>query len=413
MKRLEAFLLSAALVYGSSLTLLAAITNSPETPSAYVVFEGATDGTGINVRWRATGADQDNGSTFKMGSQNVDLAAITLRIHPNNFGANVPGSSLVLHFFSWDGTDFAASYTPLWQVTANLPLTTAPNDYIRWDVSDQDQTLTAGGAYGFIIGSAVEDPDSGPNIFRIYDAASDLVPDAFQIRRDYEFGSESRPDYTVPPDIRDDRDLLFFVETVPEPFWFTQWALLPEGNLRLTATGQEGARYALDATSTLPALNWQPIETNTVVNGIVGYVDPSVTSQTQRFYQLRDVPRVFTKLQILLPGETAAPGTPTGKTGTPVAQTQYVPFAIRVNAVAEDWSPMTRVRDAITFTSTDPDVLVPPNNTPLEEFTANLADGTITLEIDMGTAGVHTLTASNASNAAITADTSSEVTINP
>jgi hypothetical protein len=413
MKILHAFMLSAVLIGGTHLTMVANITSSPDAPTTSVVFEGATDGTGINVRWRASGEDQDNGSTFKMGLESVTLGAITLRIHPNNFGANVPGSPLVLHFFSWDGTDFAASYTPLWQVTANLPLTAAPNEYIRWDLSDQDQTLTAEGAYGFIIGAAVEDPDSGPNIFRIFDAASDMVPDAFQIRRDYEFGSASRPDFTVAPDIRDDRDLLFYVQAVPEPFWFTQWGLLPDGNLSLTATGQEGTRYALEATSSLPASTWQTIVTNTVVDGTVDYTDLSATSEARRFYRLREVPRVFSKLQILLPGETAAPGTPTGKTGTPDVQTRFVPFSITVNAVADDWSLVPRIRDAITFTSTDADVLIPPDNTPLQEFTVNLVNGTVTVPMDMGTAGTHTITVSNATNAAIPPDTSSEFSINP
>ena len=41
----------------------------------------------------------------------------------------------------------------------------------------------------------------------------------------------------------------------------------------------------------------------------------------------------FAKLQVLLPGETAAPGSPTGKAGAPVAQTAGTPFNITVNAL--------------------------------------------------------------------------------
>src|SRR5512146_96681 len=40
----------------------------------------------------------------------------------------------------------------------------------------------------------------------------------------------------------------------------------------------------------------------------------------------------YTHLQILLPGETAAPGTSTGKMGTPRDQTAGVPFDVRVRA---------------------------------------------------------------------------------
>src|SRR4029077_15533274 len=39
----------------------------------------------------------------------------------------------------------------------------------------------------------------------------------------------------------------------------------------------------------------------------------------------------FTKLQILAPGETAAPGTTNGKTGTPAAQTAGTAFNVTVN----------------------------------------------------------------------------------
>ena len=36
----------------------------------------------------------------------------------------------------------------------------------------------------------------------------------------------------------------------------------------------------------------------------------------------------YTRLQVLLPGESAAPGTTSGKTGTPRAQTDGVPFTV-------------------------------------------------------------------------------------
>src|SRR6185503_2491897 len=40
----------------------------------------------------------------------------------------------------------------------------------------------------------------------------------------------------------------------------------------------------------------------------------------------------FTKLQLLVPGETAAPGTSSGKTGTPSGQTVGSPFPVTVSA---------------------------------------------------------------------------------
>ena len=41
----------------------------------------------------------------------------------------------------------------------------------------------------------------------------------------------------------------------------------------------------------------------------------------------------FAQLQVLLPGQTAAPGTSTGQTGTPTAQTAGTGYTVTVNAV--------------------------------------------------------------------------------
>ena len=46
----------------------------------------------------------------------------------------------------------------------------------------------------------------------------------------------------------------------------------------------------------------------------------------------------FVKLQVLLPGETAAPGTASGKTGTPTAQTAGTGYSVTVNAVDDNWN---------------------------------------------------------------------------
>ena len=46
----------------------------------------------------------------------------------------------------------------------------------------------------------------------------------------------------------------------------------------------------------------------------------------------------FVQLQVLLPGEAAAPGQPGGKTGTPHAQVTGVPFPVIVRACDADWN---------------------------------------------------------------------------
>src|SRR5207244_11099806 len=46
----------------------------------------------------------------------------------------------------------------------------------------------------------------------------------------------------------------------------------------------------------------------------------------------------FAKLQLLVPGETAAPGTGSGKTGAPSIQSSNVVFAVTVNGVDANWN---------------------------------------------------------------------------
>lgn len=55
----------------------------------------------------------------------------------------------------------------------------------------------------------------------------------------------------------------------------------------------------------------------------------------------------FTKLQILLPGETSVPYTTSGKTGTPTAQAAGVPFNVTVNAVDANWNVVTTGADVM------------------------------------------------------------------
>src|SRR5205085_5322284 len=68
-----------------------------------------------------------------------------------------------------------------------------------------------------------------------------------------------------------------------------------------------------------------------------------------------------TKMQILVPGETAAPNTPTGKTGTPVTIAAGIPFTITANAVDPSWNVMPAVTDTVAITSTDAGAILPAN----------------------------------------------------
>ena len=61
-----------------------------------------------------------------------------------------------------------------------------------------------------------------------------------------------------------------------------------------------------------------------------------ITTGTSSAVTVNSAP--FSRLQVLLPGETAAPGTTTGKTGTPNAQTAGASYTVTVNAVDANWN---------------------------------------------------------------------------
>jgi hypothetical protein len=119
------------------------------------------------------------------------------------------------------------------------------------------------------------------------------------------------------------------------------------------------------------------------------------------FFRL--IKREYTKLQVLLPGETAAPGTPTGKTGTPIPQPVGASFTITINAVDTDGYLMSNVTGELSFTSSDPIFGGP-------AFAAILAGGTATADVSFSTAGSQTITATSVADNTKTG-TSSAVTV--
>lgn len=111
----------------------------------------------------------------------------------------------------------------------------------------------------------------------------------------------------------------------------------------------------------------------------------------------------FSKLQLLAPGETAAPGTATGKTGTPTNYAVGAVFNVTVNAVDEFWNFINTVTDTVAITSTDGIATLPAD--------APLALGTVSLPVGLNTPGPQTLTASNVTDPSKTANTSPNITI--
>ncbi|MDE3090186.1 MAG: hypothetical protein KGJ80_12455, partial [Chloroflexota bacterium] len=90
----------------------------------------------------------------------------------------------------------------------------------------------------------------------------------------------------------------------------------------------------------------------------------------------------FTKLQLLVPGETAAPGTASGQTGTPSAQTAGTAFTVTVNAVDANWNVVNTITDTVHIASSDTNATLPAN--------AALVNGTQTFSVTLNTAGTAT-----------------------
>jgi autotransporter-associated beta strand protein len=129
-------------------------------------------------------------------------------------------------------------------------------------------------------------------------------------------------------------------------------------------------------------------ETATIVVSAGGPTTPTPPSVTT-------TADVFSKLQVLAPGETAAPGTATGKAGAPACNLAGTPFNVTVNAVDQYWNFISAAPgDTIAISSTD--------NTATLPADAPLAAGTQVFPITFNQRGSLTITATNTSNALIT-----------
>jgi hypothetical protein len=79
----------------------------------------------------------------------------------------------------------------------------------------------------------------------------------------------------------------------------------------------------------------------------------------------------FARVLVLAPGESPAPGTPSGRTGN--ATDQSINYAFTVTALATDawWNPVTGVSDVVRIGSDDPLATLPPD-TPMTDGRADL-----------------------------------------
>lgn len=115
-------------------------------------------------------------------------------------------------------------------------------------------------------------------------------------------------------------------------------------------------------------------------------------------------PGTVSKLQILLPGETAVAGSTSGKTGTANTETSGTSFNAVVNAVDAFWNPVSS-SDTVQLSCSGDATAILPSPTAL-------TGGSVTLSVTDRTVGSGiTLTATDNSNGSITASTSAAYSV--
>ena len=169
--------------------------------------------------------------------------------------------------------------------------------------------------------------------------------------------------------------------------------------------------YTLEAAASLDSpINWtaatnsatEPItiyEAYTNYHALIPVVD--LPSSNGTFFALNR--SVATALQVLMPGETNAPGTSSGKSGTPLPQTVGVPFNVTINALTPSGIIQAGCSDTVTVASSDPGV---------GSLIVNLTAGTATQSVTFATVGSQTISATDSADATVST-TGNTTTVNP
>lgn len=168
--------------------------------------------------------------------------------------------------------------------------------------------------------------------------------------------------------------------------------------------------FSLETASTLTdPLGWTSPTTGPLIgmNGIRAQLlsASEIPAGNTAFFQL--IKRAATQLQVLMPGETNAPNTVSGKTGTPTAAVAYSEVDATVYAVDStfhiinsiDTVQMSSSDSAATFLNLDSNGMIP------------LVNGAATVQIYFGSTGPQTITATDTTTTNITSATSSPITI--
>jgi hypothetical protein len=179
-----------------------------------------------------------------------------------------------------------------------------------------------------------------------------------------------------------------------------------DGHQKLVTWSQPASGFALQDAGQISGawnnLNQGPIPT---LSGLFSQVVSSNELPAGNNVFFRLIKRTYSQLQVLLPGETNAPGTVSGKIGTPTPVNNSTDVHFTVNACDSTWNIVNASGDLIHLTSsTDPQFV--------GQSDAALANGTLQMIGDFLTTGSQTVTVTDTSNTNITAGVSSPVTVN-
>jgi hypothetical protein len=195
------------------------------------------------------------------------------------------------------------------------------------------------------------------------------------------------------------------------PFTITIRATDPSGNTVYDYAGDAvlgsntGSGTSTPAVITFVAGVWSgPVQVFAAGSSVrLTCTDFSTPARTGTSGNITVNPATFTKLQVLLPGETARSGTADGKDGTPNAQMAGTPFPVTLRAVDNYWNVVSGIGDRIALTSTDEFAGLPAETT--------LVSGQLVFPGRLYKSGAQTITAHDASISGITDNTSGSVTV--
>ena len=135
--------------------------------------------------------------------------------------------------------------------------------------------------------------------------------------------------------------------------------------------------------------NWMTSKSFYIILTIFLFIQLGMVNQAEA--------QTATKLQILMPGMTAAPGTASGYTGTPFTQSTGAPLQVIINATDDNWN-VVSLSDEVSLSSSDAQAILPSS--------ANLVNGTVNLTVTLNSTGSQTVSAEDITDPSILSVTS-------